>query len=117
MLGTRMSLLVFSIQSDDAARLVDRELKRNGVRDSRILDRLSRSAALEAANDPALARELDREVARGRVRVEVDIDEQNQPAVERMVHMLAGDARKFVIACDSGESAPAANEVVPAPAA
>jgi hypothetical protein len=109
-----MSLVVFSLQSDDAARLVDRELKRNGVHDSRILDRLSRNITIEAANDSALARELDREVAKGRVLIEVEIDEQNQPAVERMVAMLAGDARKFVIARAGGSSVTASNEPAPA---
>ena len=109
-----MSRLVFSLGSDEAALAAHRELRRNGVQDTRILDRLSRNLTAEAANDPAIARALDREVAQGRVLLEVEIDEDNRRAVERVIRMLAGDARQFVISVGGTSSEPAANDAVPA---
>ena len=96
-----MSSLVFSLRSEDAARLAVRELKRSGARDDdiRVLEPHSHRVVAEKASDPQLAvADFDREIAQGRVLVEVDVDEQNQPAVERLVYMLDGDARKFLMA-------------------
>ena len=109
-----MSRLVFSLASDDAALAADRELRRNGVKETRILDRLSRSLTAEAANDPAIARALDGEVAQGRVLLEVEIDESNRSAVERVIRMIAADARRFLISLGGTPSKPAANDAVPA---
>jgi len=109
-----MSRLVFSLGSDAAALAADRELRRNGVRDTRILDRLSRNICAEAANDPAIARALDREVAQGRVLLEVEIDESNRSAVERVIGMVASDARRFLISLGGSPSTPAANDALPA---
>ena len=53
--------------------------------------------ALDAANDARMCDEFHREVAEGRVLLEVHVDEQNEAAVERLVLMLGSDARKFVI--------------------
>ena len=109
-----MSRLVFSLSSDHAALAADRELRRNGVKDSRILDRLSRNLTAEAANDPAVARALDREVAQGRVLLEVEIDEGNRVAVERVIGMVAEDARRFLISVGAAPSRPASNDAVTA---
>jgi hypothetical protein len=109
-----MSRLVFSLGSDDAALAADRELRRNGVKDTRILDRLSRNICADAANDPEIARALDREVALGRVLLEVEIDESNRGAVERVIGMIAADARRFLIPADGTASRTAANDAMPA---
>jgi hypothetical protein len=96
-----MSSLVFSLGSEDAAQLAVHELKRNGVRedDIRVLDAHSHRIVAEKATDPQIAiADFDREIAQGRVLVEVHVDEQNQPAVERLIYMLGADARKFVMA-------------------
>jgi hypothetical protein len=95
-----MSSLVFSLGSEDAAELAVRELKRNGVReeDIRVLDPHSHRLTAENTADPQLATaELDREIAQGRVLLDVRVDEQNQPAVERLIEMLGGDARRLVM--------------------
>jgi hypothetical protein len=95
-----MSSLYFSLSSEEAARLADRELRRNGVAQSqiRILDKLSRIRIADAARDtPHAIADLNREVAQGRVLLEVTVDDQNHDAVERVVSMLFADARRLLI--------------------
>ena len=94
-----MGSLVFSLGSEDAARVAGSELSRNGVKSEqiRILDRPARVSVADAANNPAVLVELDREAAQGRVLLEIVVDEQNLAAVERLMFMLGGDTRKFVV--------------------
>jgi hypothetical protein len=96
-----MTGLVFSLSSKDAAELVDRELRRNGVRekDIRFIDGESLRSVADEAHDPKLTMaELAQEIAQGRALLAVEVDEQNQPAVERVIHMLGVDVRKYTIA-------------------
>lgn len=91
-----MTSLVFSLRSTEDAQVASHELRRNGVapQQFRIIDRLT---AAHAAKDPILFDEFSREVANGRVLLEVHVNEQNQAAVERLIHLLGTDARKFLL--------------------
>jgi hypothetical protein len=94
-----MRSLVFSLGSEDVARLAGTELARNGLKGQqiRILTGGERVSGAGCANDPVMAEELARELARGRVLLEILVDEQNVAAVERLIAMLGADARKLAI--------------------
>ena len=97
-----MSSVVFSMGSEQEALDADRRLLRSGVNPSRIhyLDRFS---YLPAANDPditwvetSIPPELDREIAAGRVLLEIEVDDEDRPAIERVLAQLGPSVRTFV---------------------
>ena len=98
-----MSSLVFSLDLADQDRVAQDELERNGIdhRHVRYIDRFSYVQG--AANDDDITRvetsvpaEFDREIAEGRVLLEVDVEDENRPAVERLMDVLGPSVRKFV---------------------
>lgn len=95
-----MGVLIFSLASESDALRADRELLRNGIkpRHIRFLDRFS---YLPAANDPAIGfvessmpSELEREIAAGRVLLEVDSEEESPAAIARSFAGIPG-VRRF----------------------
>jgi hypothetical protein len=98
-----MSSLVFSLDLADPNRAAQWELARSGLdpRRVRYFDRFSYLP--DAANDDdvasverALPAELHREVAQGRVLVEIEVGDDTRPALERLVKVLGPSARTFV---------------------
>lgn len=112
-----MSRVIFSLGSEHMAQLARRELERNGLREPyvRILDRAAHRRIATIAPDARLAfAAMHGEMAAGRVLLEVEVDAQNQAAVERLIDMLGGDARKLATpapaALDDLANLPASND-------
>ena len=98
-----MSSLVFSLDLADQDRVAQDELERNGIdhRHVRYIDRFSYVRA--AANDDdityvqtSLPAEFDREIAQGRVLLEIDVEDENRPAMERLMEVLGPSVRRFI---------------------
>ena len=97
-----MNSVVFSLGSEREAYDADQELLRSGVEPSRIhyLDRFSYIPAANDSDmtqaDTSIPAELDRELAAGRVLLEVEVEDDNRAAVERLLVRLGPDVRKFI---------------------
>lgn len=96
-----MSSLVFSLDSADQGRIAQPELERNGIdhRHVRYIDRFS--YVQSAANDDtyvqtSLPPEFDREIAQGRVLLEIDVEDENRIAVERLMEVIGPSVRRFI---------------------
>jgi hypothetical protein len=98
-----MSSLVFSLDPADQDLIARSELERSGIdhRHVRYIDRFSYVGA--AANDDDITYvqtsfppEFDREIAQGRVLLEIDLEDENRPAVERLMDVLGPSVRRFV---------------------
>lgn len=97
-----MQSVVFSFGSDLAAREADLKLRQSGIPSYRVhvIDRfcyLPPAANDDGVEAPALSlpEELDREVAEGRVLIEVDLGEDEYEEIEELMCSAGARIRRF----------------------